>query len=434
MIYLLILSIFCDITLSDVYVVGSVTPRTIILLILVSLIFISNNLKINLPKIKDDRNLVIVLIAFLIWIWIYNTFLVIVGVMDYFPIRYFLGKLISPFLIFISIYYAFRNSHELHLFLIISIMIMSLSSFVAYLQVSNPYLGYSLKPAFVKLLGFKIGSTLREGSRTGGLAAGAYSVPYSYQVVTFIPVIFSYIYIFFRKSKLVLMLLLMSLTVNLLGLLMSAMRSGLVGISVGLMVMFLVIYRGKTGILLRISLAFTVVFVILYSVYNYIPIVKNYYKFIYSRFTQYSFSDFERFNAMKIGVNVFWNNPMGYGLVYSYNDIVDNLRSDLIDYSYIPVRGPVYLSSHNQIINTGLRYGFVGLFVLLYIYFLLFKGFLESPRKNADMFILRIGILGGILANFINSMFHNAGLFNSDYIVWYFIGLYFVIKRLEASA
>lgn len=90
---------------------------------------------------------------------------------------------------------------------------------------------------------------------------------------------------------------------------------------------------------------------------------------------------------------------------------------------------------HNQFVNSGIYYGWLGLFFVLATYYWIVRNLLIKSRKpSLDLAYLPHALFAGFLGCFANSMFHNGGLFVGDHFGWYFFALsYWVIKSRRAS-
>lgn len=259
---------------------------------------------------------------------------------------------------------------------------------------------------------------LENGRNIAGLAY--FSVPFGYQLSTVLPLVFSFLisgHIKYRKVLLVIFIILF------IALFLSGVRSAILGTIIGLGVVMKSL--GRKG---AMKCAFLIV---LFGVLSYV--FWGFY--LNPRFiTINEFSTLTRIPLFITALMVGFTHPMGTGrerymeTAASFYELVSDLPGAIAVFEH---------TSHNQFLNMLAYYGWPGLLLLIMFYILLFRLLLLTKVKTIDnnfLNAMRIGLLGGFAAYFINSLFHNAGPFIGDPFNWYFIGLAFALSSIRQKS
>lgn len=129
------------------------------------------------------------------------------------------------------------------------------------------------------------------------------------------------------------------------------------------------------------------------------------------------------------GLIYFFNNPLGSGLTLA--DFLEfkkgfNMGSISLN-SEIIIQLEKY-TPHNQVVNTAVIYGVLGLVLLAVLLYHLFLRKLEW-KKTADQFRLLKSLQIAVFLYFLNSFVHNAGFFVLDVVIWYFLPIFDFLMR-----
>lgn len=263
-------------------------------------------------------------------------------------------------------------------------------------------------------------SDVRAG-RIAGLTG--YSVPLSYQLGSITP--FAIAILVFNKRKLSFgkrLVLMIIILVLLTALALTGIRSSLLGVFIGSVIVILLGFKqrrwGRSIIFVSI-----IVGLLLYSILGYV--------YMPGRFIELEdISAKSRFPMQITSIKYSIAHPLGTGI---YNPSISNIPSF--------VRGKritetvLNTTPHNQFLNVLVYYGFPGLFLLLAFYLFIYQSlrkqweYIYKEEVNELKWICA-GLMGAFTSYIINSMFHNAGPFVGDYFHWYFVGLLFVVGRI----
>ncbi len=90
---------------------------------------------------------------------------------------------------------------------------------------------------------------------------------------------------------------------------------------------------------------------------------------------------------------------------------------------------------HNQFLVILVYYGFPGMILLILFYVFVLRSSLRSGRiilrsRDASLYLLGAGVVGGLAAYGVNSLLHNAGPFVGDWYHFFAVGLVFSIQRI----
>jgi len=212
-----------------------------------------------------------------------------------------------------------------------------------------------------------------------------------------------------------------ALAIIALGLIVTTVRSAILGALVGSLLTVFMIREYKKALMLLLPLIIFALFIFSsVDISSLKPIV--------------TFSDESasaRLPLFVSALNIAKDNPffgLGSGgfqkVAESYYGYVYQMRGA----HAIAITGP-----HNQFLNTLVYFGIPGLLLLFIFYFTLLKRLIFTQKTSCDKYYQYIsaGLLGAFISYIINSLFHNTGPFLSDPYNWFFIGAAFVIFKLH---
>jgi len=245
-----------------------------------------------------------------------------------------------------------------------------------------------------------------------GLAT--YSIPFSYQLCTFVPLVFGLCISHAVKHRKVFFMIFLLL---LLSLFLTQARSAIAGTLLGIVVVMWSVQRKLKRALLFLS--FGALAYLLYGVYVNPRII--------------TFAEPSAQARLPLFIAALWTvlaQPFGTGRA-AYTEVASGFYG-LIE--KLPEAEMILEhTAHNQFLNMLGYYGIPGLVLAILFYVLLFQ-LLRMGKTTAvsTRFLsgMKVGLLGSFTAYLINSLFHNAGPFIGDPFNWYFIGLALATNKL----
>lgn len=279
---------------------------------------------------------------------------------------------------------------------------------------------YFIGEPFIRLWELTGGYLPRLGELQRGWIAGlaSYSIPFSYQLCTFVPLVFGLISARSIKHKNVYFIIFLILVASLF---LTQSRSAVVGAVIGMIVILWSVGWAKRLVHLSLFVCFAAVAYLLYGIYVNPRMIT---------FTELSAQ--MRLPLFLAAVWTGFTNPLGTGRL-AYLGIASSAY-ELVE--ELPSAEAVFVhTAHNQFLNILGYYGIPGLILLIVFYIFLFRLLRlkhMSLSSSAPGFLngMRLGLLGGFVAYLVNSLFHNAGPFVGDPFHWYFIGLALATNKL----
>jgi len=324
------------------------------------------------------------------------------------------GKLISTLLLGFCTMFFMKNEKQLKIFLYFLIGCMSISALVGIGQFLSIDFFWKLREIIQINPENIVGQQILQRYRISGLAY--YSIPFSYQLSSVVPLIFGILIVKKRNYYLSITFILCFLA-----LLVSLIKSATIGGIIGL---FIIIYLNSN---LKIKVKkikifnFVIFLILIFLIFN--ILTGNLFTQYYNRqIFNPTVSTLSRIPLWLAGFKIFMNNPFGVG-AGEYSKYGAEFLPEL---SNMPGAQMILTtSSHNQFLNILIYYGFFGLLILTLFYYYIFKGLFYLYRNNKSIFFAGVilGLIGSFSAYILNSMFHNQGAFTVDPFNWYFIGM-----------
>jgi len=338
------------------------------------------------------------------------------------------GKLISTLLLAFCTMFFIKNENQLKTFLYFLIGCMSISALVGIGQ----FLGIDIFWKLREISGIDpehiVGQQILQRSRIPGLAY--YSIPFSYQLASTVPLIFGMLAL--KKKSFYLAI---TFIICFLALLASLIKSATLGAIIGL---FVIVYL-RSNLKIKVNkikiFNFVVFLILIFLIFN-ILTGNSFYQYYHKQIFKPTVSTLSRIPLSLAGFKIFASNPFGIGMG-QYSKYGAEFLPEL---SHMPGAEKILTTAtHNQFLNILIYYGILGLLFLLIFYYYIFKGLFYLYRNNESIFLagVIVGLIGSFSSYIINSMFHNQGAFTVDPFNWYFIGVVMFLlnnyKRLSGN-
>jgi hypothetical protein len=367
-------------------------------------------IKRNLYLDNKLKKLILSLIVFILWVIVVYT---INGIV--FNIEYVLGFLLIIILI-VSLYVSIDTLKQLNLLIDVIIICIFLSSVVAIGQFLDNSLIKQFHDSILVNKEISVGS-----NRVSGMSTTVIS--FSYDLIIGITLCFDKIitYKISLKRKLY---YICCLSMMLVALLMNQTRSAI--IVVGFCIFLLIIKNNSFGRqkVIQISKVFILITFIGVLIFQ---LSQNFN--IGNRFTSKTASSESRIPMIITALNYSLDHPFGTGVYMpSYNYIPEGTSSEvrLIITSN---------SSHNFLVNILVYYGYIGIFLALYILFQIWRSFtlnkLYLRNINNDLYNLSRTSIIIIIGHSVNGMTHNLGMFNVEITIWVIVIILFINRKLS---
>jgi hypothetical protein len=318
----------------------------------------------------------------------------------------------------IIIYLLIDNSAKLRQYLYIMSFALVVSAIVGILQLLFGGVFYDFKALFV---GHSDLSQIDIRGEASGLAL--FSLMLAYQIVCVLPVFIS-VFLYSTVEKWERFFISIISAILAVGLLLTKVRSALVGTTVW-MVGAMFCYRKGTKVVLnrKIVILSTGIALVIF-IYLLFPLKEI--MSLRDRSAQ------ARLPLNVIGVSIALEHPLGIGSIEEFNEFsVGNYEVVAHMKGAEAVR---YLSPHNQFLNTLLYWGIPGFLMLMLLFYYKFRVLFRLLRCRDDLiWAVAFGILGVSIAYIITSFFHNAGPFTGDIFYWYVIGLIPALVRISSQ-
>lgn len=406
--YLTVACVMCEAYFSF-FKIGFFPARNYILLIAISLIVFESALQ---RKIRVHKIAIYFLIISLYAIFISGNDIFCDGF-----IYQFLRINIASIFIFLLTYKVFSDKLEyINKFILVYIILISISSLVAIMQSFHIELGWDLRKLFVDGTMDQTIQALDLGDdRPTGLSYTPVSLGYE------IGIAFPLTLYYFRNLNIIKYFLIAILS---LGCIASEMRSSLLAIFT--MVFVSILLSNKFFLLKVIKIIFIASFVL-----GIVGLTVSGYS---ERLFQLDSSALGRFPMIAMGIMYILDNPLGKG-VFWYKDYMNYARVNVDWFDFINnsevLNHLVVYAPHNQIINTFAMYGILIGILYLYVY-------IKTIKKLHHAFLggdaLSFYLLLCFAGYFVNTFFHNAGPMVGDLMIWYFIGMVFAyLTHLKRS-
>lgn len=375
------------------------------------LIYLSILILIKIQKLRINKYSQRILISFILFIFLTIIINWANGI-SFNSIFLMTGKLISTLLLGFCTMFFIKNEKQLKIFLYFLIGFMSISALVGIGQ----FLGINFFWKLRELIGIDtehiIGQQILQRSRIPGLAY--YSIPFSYQLASVVPLIFGILIL--KKNAFYLNV---TFIICFLALLVSLIKSAALGAIIGL---FVIVYLRSNLKIKKVKIFnFIILLILILLIFN-ILTGNLFYQYYHKQIFEPTISTLSRIPLLLAGFKIFVNNPFGVGMG-QYSKYGAEFLPEL---SHMPGAQKILTtSSHNQFLNILIYYGIFGLLLLVVFYYYIFKGMFYLYRNSDSIFIegVTIGLIGSFSAYIINSMFHNCGPFMIDPFNWYFIGV-----------
>ncbi len=392
---LLFLCVICDLWLSG-YQILSVNPRTFLVIILFINIIINKILYKKNISLNIYYNNIIPLIILFIWM-VLNLF--IHHVRSY---EYIYTYLMFLFIIIFSeILITDENKLKYYIYFILFCLVIS-SIFV----ILEYFIGVQhflfLHEIFKKQI-------VTLGNRPAGLSYNP--IVFSYEVLAGISLLLSLILIK-TKSKISLIVLIITFLILLTALFANATRSAILSFAFCLTIYLLLI---KIRIFKKIILL-----ILLFSVL-YISIISNIFTFK-QRFLKTEFT-YERGSLFTMAIYTATQNPFGLGSIDNYYDNVDEnmyLISNLPGSQFVTKVAP-----HNHFLNIIIYFGLPAFILIIWFFINLIKNGIKLIKLKNNPLYYMVGICTIIYTTcyIVNASFHNAGPIRGDKCWWYLISI-----------
>ncbi|RKY93284.1 MAG: hypothetical protein DRQ06_06970 [Candidatus Hydrothermota bacterium] len=422
-----LLSPFFDMWFANAHLLG-VPPRSWLLVVLAALALLTLSISKRYPDYLADplvKAMLGLIFAFVIWSVLINFAHYLINqeseVLSV-AIRKILARYMGGALLLLSIAFFLSDELKIKIFVYAVFAAVAFSSVVGILQLLNPSLGWSIKPAMLKVLHLEAGGRILS-YRVGGLAD--FSVPFSYQLAAVIPLLFAFLLV--ERNPFLRSLMIAAYVLGLTALLMTLMRSAILGVFLAHIV---VLYANRgTSWAKRLLLLVLPVGLVIYLLLKFNPFVLE--KF--QRRLEGERTDVGRIVLIQSAMDVLFAHPLGVGI-----GRFQEVASGTVSETSRPELASLIVSqttAHNQFINTWIYNGIIGFLLLLFLYVLLFRHLVFLLRASLGRGrlagALAPGLLGANVSYLTHSMFHNAGPFGTgEYVFWYLLILQFSLAGI----
>ncbi|MCD6086721.1 MAG: O-antigen ligase family protein [Candidatus Hydrothermae bacterium] len=426
--YLLsLLSPVFDMWFANAHILGA-PPRSWLLILLVITALLTLTIRKRYPDFVFDplvRAMLGLILAFIAWSILINFAHYLVNQESEIlsvAIRKILARYIGGALLLLSIAFFLADESRIRIFVYVLFVTLAFSSVVGILQLLDPSLGWSIKPAMLKALHLEAGGRVLS-YRVGGLAD--FSVPFSYQLAAIIPLIFALL--LEERNPLLRGGLIIAYVLGLTALLMTLMRSAILGVFLAHIV---VLYASRgTSWTRRLVFLVLPAGLVVYLLLKFNPFVLE----RFQRRLEGERTDVGRIVLIQSATDVLFAHPLGVGI-----GRFQEVASGTVSETSRPELASLVVTqttAHNQFINTWIYNGIVGFLLLISLYVLLFRhlGFLlrAGRRRGRLAGALAVGLLGANVSYLTHSMFHNAGPFGTgEYVFWYLLVLQFSLAGI----
>jgi len=135
-----------------------------------------------------------------------------------------------------------------------------------------------------------------------------------------------------------------------------------------------------------------------------------------TRFEQVDAGTSARIPMILTAFNHALNKPFGYGVYSVDQNLIVGATNE--EFSYVAEN-----TAHNLFGNCVASYGFIGLFLMVYLYWTTFKGYKaisKTDDMNTEYYYIAVVCLLGLL---INAFFHNSYILNGEISSFLFFGV-----------
>lgn len=331
----------------------------------------------------------------------------------------FIGRVVVPYLVMVcSVYFtsSFSKFRGLLYAVGIGVSVSSLVGIMQYLDIDWAWNLHAVLNPDIEETALATGIDLR--GHIAGLAN--YSIPLAYSLCAFTPLFLAMLNVRSGVSRHDKLFFYIVLSLSILALMLSLSRSAMLGMGVG----FVLVFMGRQELRKRISVSLA--FVVFVSLILLIPVVRY-------RVSQNTESTRGTMARTILGVNMAIDNPLGTGGggTRSFKESFEENFGLIYDMEGAQSRN--IAAAHNQFINTSIYYGVLGLGLLCYFYFYVFKLIysLKDPKCGDFYSSFAVGAEASLVAYIIHSFFHNAGPFMGEQYIWYLLALIIIAGRLS---
>lgn len=320
------------------------------------------------------------------------------------------SKQVMPVMLSLFIATWFISRKRVEIFVLASGLAIALSGFVGIMQFLGVESFWDIRFS-LNSLGTATQNQLDLRARIPGLAY--FAVPLSYQLGLIIPILIGF---YGNAGVKIRMILRYMLLICFFALLMTLMRSAIMGILMGGVYL---LYKKQSRF--KYFKFIMGIFALAIGLLLVAPASE--------RLQTLDDSAMGRLPLALAGLKITQSHPFGIGMG-QYSEYAETMYDEFRDY-----QGAAFMlqtSSHNQFINTLVAYGIPGFLLLMVLYVQLFKT-LSVLMRSSDRFLnsMGLGLSGALISYTVNSFFHNAGLYYGDVYIWYFVGLILALHKLE---
>lgn len=405
------LSIFLDFWLSS-YSVGPVPMRNYLVPVLMSLMSVLIIIKRKMPELHGY----VLMLGVSTVIFIFTG--IICRVVNQESLWDFIGRVIVPFCVMCYCVYFTNNVKRFRVFLYCLGLGMAVTSLVGIFQFIGMDWAWNLQALLNPVMLQNEASDTYLRARIAGLES--YSIPLSYSLCAFIPLMAAISYAKGILSRFERIFFTLVAVLSSLAVLLSLVRSAILGIGIG--VAYVILKRGETKGKIRAALLLGVLVVLGLS----IPAV-NY------RMQQNTESTRGTIARTILGLRMAINNPLGTGGGSSraFQESFDRYYGEIYDMD--GAQNKNIAAAHNQFINVATYYGYLGFMLLCIFYFYIFKltSYLKDQGCGTFVVTCVVGAEASVIAYTVNSMFHNAGPFMGEVYFWYLLAVIIMLSTLK---
>lgn len=302
-----------------------------------------------------------------------------------------------------------KQYKKLDTILTIYISIVTISAFVCLMQAFNIDIFWKLRDWTSADLENEIELAINDRYRPVGLALN--SVEIAYQICIVFPLALYMMAKTKGQRKLIYIGLITILT---LGAVASQTRSALLGIIIAYGFFSYSTSTSRNSRLWRLGMPITVTFILVF-----LSVIVG----LSERLIKLDDSAQGKIFLVYMGLLYMQSNPLGSGILMTdFFRFKEEAIGLFLDYGDAVSSQVERYTPHNQFINTGVMFGWIGFLLLFYFYWKLWIGLgkLQGIKGNGHLPVALQASLGGYI---VNSLFHNAGPFVGDPMAWYVIGI-----------
>lgn len=325
------------------------------------------------------------------------------------------STLLVPFLTYMTAVVFINKKENIKLLIYVSIACVTISAFVAVMQFFNVELFWQIRMKLADIdkvyKSSYIIDTIVNRRKIPGMTL--YSVTLSYQLVTMPAILLSIFFADLRYSFATRLLLIFCFIIILGGLLVSEVRSAVLGQVLALGFVMIKYHKNIASYLVVILLLSIIYF---YGIPKLNDIDFKPFQVIVNRLSNYDDESAKvRKPAALIALKILIGNPIFGVNVYQYTEIAEKYSVEIEENDLN--RSATQIAPHNSWLNMGVTYGIFSILIALIFYIKLYKILTIVERKSNDTLLksVSIGIKSGAIAYFVNNFFHNASIFNKEY-------------------